>query len=86
MNFLLIGSNNFCIFRLGDNGPTIDVVDNYKYLGVYLDQYLTFGKATTVLSNAAGRALGGMINKYKNMGEMGYIERIRNCLNLWCVR
>ncbi len=60
------------IFQLGDNGPVIDITDNYKYLGVYLDQYLTFSKATTVLGSAAGRALGSMINKYKSMGEMGY--------------
>ncbi len=59
-------------FTLGEGGPNIDVVTNYTYLGVYLDQYLTFEKATTVLANAAGRALGSMINKYKGMGEMGY--------------
>ncbi len=59
-------------FKLGDDGPGIDIVDSYKYLGVYLDQYLTFKTPTTILGNAAGRALGSMINKYKNMGEMGY--------------
>ncbi len=60
------------VFKLGDNGPILDKVDSYEYLGIYLDQYLTFAKATTVLGNASGRALGSMINKYKSMGEMGY--------------
>ncbi len=60
------------IFTLGAGGPQIQITDSYKYLGVFLDQYLTFQKTTDVLSNAAGRALGGMINKYKSMGEMGY--------------
>ncbi len=59
-------------FSLGPNGPKIEISDSYKYLGVYLDQYLTFQNATEILSSAAGRALGGMINKYRNMREMGY--------------
>ena len=59
-------------FTLGNMGTKIELVDCYKYLGIWLDHYLTFSKATEVLSNAAGRALGGMINKYKNMNEMGY--------------
>ncbi len=59
-------------FTLGNNGKELKVVESYKYLGVIIDQYLTFSKATDVLSNAAGRALGGMINKYKSMKEMGY--------------
>ncbi len=59
-------------FTLGNSGTELQVVESYKYLGVILDQYLTFAKATQTLSNAAGRALGGMICKYKSMKEMGY--------------
>ncbi len=59
-------------FSLGENGPGINIVESYKYLGIFLDQYLTFNHATDILSNASGRALGGMINKYKSMREMGY--------------
>ncbi len=58
-------------FRLGD-GPELNIVENYKYLGTFLDEYLTFAKATEVLSTAANNALGGMINKFKNMREMNY--------------
>ncbi len=59
-------------FTLGNTGVDLKVVESYKYLGVVLDQYLTFNNATQILGNAAGRALGGMINKYKSMREMGY--------------
>ncbi len=50
----------------------LDVVENYKYLGTFLDEYLTFDKAVEVLSAAANRALGSMINKFKSMREMNY--------------
>ncbi len=73
-------------FSLGTNGPKLDIVTSYKYLGVYLDQYLTFSKATEVLGNAAGRALGSMINKYKSMKEMGYSTYTVHCLNHLYVR
>ncbi len=61
------------------SGSTVASFDRYDHTmpyyilaTTYLDQYLTFMKATTVLGNASGRALGGMINKYKGLGEMGY--------------
>ncbi len=60
------------IFKLGENGNILDTVDSYKYLGVCMDEYLTYKKATEVLSTAAGRALGSMITKYKHMKEMSY--------------
>ncbi len=58
-------------FKLG-NIAELDIVENYKYLGTFLDEYLTFGKATDVLGAAANRALGSMINKFKSMREMNY--------------
>ena len=58
-------------FKLGAI-TELDIVENYKYLGTFLDEYLTFGKATEVLSAAANRALGSMINKFKGMREMNY--------------
>ncbi len=59
-------------FRLHDNGPILKVVDSYKYLGVYLDEYLTFTQTTSVLASAGGRALGSMINRFKKMSDMGH--------------
>ncbi len=60
------------VFKLCNNGPTLDTVENYKYLGTFFDDYLTFNKATEVLTAAANRALGGMINKFKSLRDMSY--------------
>ncbi len=53
-------------------GTSLSVVDSYKYLGVVFDKYLTVNCAADTLGNAAGCALGAMINKCKAMKEMGY--------------
>ncbi len=60
------------LFKLGSMGPELEIVENYKYLGTFFDEYLTFDKAAEVLSAAANRALGGMINKFKSIREMSY--------------
>ncbi len=60
------------VFKLYESGPILEKVPNYKYLGVFLDEYLTFSKTTNILSTAGGRALGGMINKYKSLDNLGY--------------
>ena len=59
-------------FTLGNDGSELTTVESYKYLGTFLDEYLTFSKATEVLSTAANRALGGMINRFKNLKEKNY--------------
>ena len=60
------------VFKLHMNGPILEKVNCCKYLGVYLDKYLTFSKATDILATAEGRALGAMINKYKSLNDLGY--------------
>ncbi len=60
------------VFKLYTDGPILEKVNSYKYLGVYLDEYLTFKRATDILATAGGRALGAMINKYKSLNELGY--------------
>ncbi len=59
-------------FKLQENGPILHVVDSYKYLGVYLDEYLTFTRTTDILATAGGRALGSMINKFRSLSDMGH--------------
>ena len=66
-------------YRVSTNGTLTQILWNksihvpkYKYLGIYLDQHLSFDDCTTVLSDAAGRALGGVINKFKEMKDMGF--------------
>lgn len=50
----------------------IEVVEGYRYLGVFLDAHLTFNQNGENLASAVGRALGGIINKCKNMKNVGY--------------
>ncbi len=71
-------------FKLCDNGPELEIVDQYKYLGVFMDEFLTYKKATEILSAAAGRSLGGMINKYKYLKEMSYNTYTKLYENLVC--
>ncbi len=59
-------------FKLHETGPVLEVVDSYKYLGVYLDEYLTFSRTTNILATAAGRAVGSMINKFRTLSDMGH--------------
>ena len=60
------------IFKLHESGPTLQIVDSYKYLGVYLDEFLTFSHTTEILATAGGRALGSMINKFRSLSDMGH--------------
>ena len=54
-----------------DNMP-LDVVDKYKYLGIYFDEHLNFGDSADILAESSGRALGGIISKFKNMKNLTY--------------
>ena len=60
------------VFKLHTDGPILEKVTSYKYLGVYLDEFLTFTKTTDILATAGGRALGAMINRYKSLNDLGY--------------
>ena len=57
-------------FKLG--GATIRNVKEYKYLGVLLNEFMDFNSTAELLSGAAGRALGGLINKFKTFRNAGY--------------
>ncbi len=54
------------------NGVALEIVSEYKYLGVLLDEHLDYEKTAELLSSAAGRALGGVINKVKWNKDLGY--------------
>ncbi len=47
------------------NRQPLEVVNEYKYLGVIMDQYMDFHKTADLLAASAGRALGAVINKVK---------------------
>jgi hypothetical protein len=57
-------------FHLGS--AELKKVDKYKYLGVILDEFLNFDSNAEVLSAAASRALGAVINKFKCFKNAGY--------------
>ena len=54
------------------DGNNIERVSEYKYLGVYLDEFLKYDKCTCALAESAGRALGGVITKFRNLTDCGY--------------
>ena len=47
-------------------------VDKYKYLGIYLYEHITFENCSKVVSESAGRALGGIINTINNLRDVGF--------------
>lgn len=51
---------------------TIEVVKSYKYLGVILDDVLDFKECIEVLASRAGRALGQIIDKSKEIKDLGF--------------
>ncbi len=50
----------------------LDIVDQYKYLGVLLNEYLDFSHTASLLSASASRALGAIIGKTKKLREVGF--------------
>jgi hypothetical protein len=65
------------------NGTTLEIVQSYKYLGVLLDEYLTFENTMESLGTGGGRALGAIIAKFKalkNMGFNTYSKLFNNCV------
>ena len=58
------------IFKYGEN--MLSIVPNYEYLAIILDEHLNFNDCTQTLSDAAGRALGGIIAKFKTLKNVGY--------------
>ena len=57
-------------FKLGNH--TVEKCSEYKYLGVFFDEFLEFKKSYEVLTASGQRALGALIAKFKTMNEMGY--------------
>ncbi len=54
------------IFEFMFDNTVLNIVDRYKYLGTILNEHLDFSVTSSVLSGAAGRALGAVISKFKD--------------------
>ena len=57
-------------FKFGES--ILETVEMYKYLGVFLDEYVKFDKVASVLAESSGRALGGIISKFKNFKNTAF--------------
>ena len=57
-------------FCLGDQ--KLETVSEYKYLGVILDEHLTFTQCSKTLADAGGRALSAIISKFKQFKDFGF--------------
>ena len=54
-------------------GPTIlDIVSEYRYLGIFLNEFVDIGKMATVLAESGSRALGSIIHKFRFLNGLGY--------------
>ena len=58
------------IFKLGSEN--LEVVSQYKYLGLVLNEFLDFSITAALLAGSAGRALGAIYSKYRHTNGLGY--------------
>ena len=70
-------------FNFMFENKTVEYCDQYKYLGVTLNQNLNFEKTTEELTGGAGRALGGIITKMIKNG--GFPLKVYKILYESCV-
>ncbi len=57
-------------FHIGNT--RLDYCKEYKYLGVYFNEYLDYNSTSEHFVSSAERALGSIVAKYKKFPEMGY--------------
>ncbi len=62
-------------FQLGET--VLCTIEQYKYLGLVLNEFLDFNITAQVLSDVANRALGSIINKHKAINGLGYYTYTR---------
>ena len=58
------------VFKIGQN--TIEMVEQYKYLGVIFQEKSDFSFTADALAKGAGRALGGLISRIHSLKEFGF--------------
>ena len=54
------------------NNSNLEIVDKYKYLGVILNEYINYTLLSETLAGAAGRALSGVISKFKQIKNIRF--------------
>ena len=68
-------------FMFGDK--PVNFCNDYKYLGITINEFLNFEKTTDELSDSAGRALGAIITKMIKNG--GFPENVYKTVVEACV-
>ena len=59
-------------FNFQFDGVALNIVEKYKYLGTVFSEHLDYDVTSSMLAGAAGRALGGVISKFKALKNVGY--------------
>ena len=59
-------------FKFTYGNETLDTVSKYKYLGCFLSESLDFTVTAESLASAAGRALGGLITKFRHHNGLSF--------------
>ena len=54
------------------NNSNLEIVDKYKYLGVILNEYINYTLLSDTVAGAAGRALSGVISKFKQIKNIRF--------------
>ena len=57
-------------FVLGNE--QLKIVEDYKYLGFYFNEFMDLNKGINILSDAAGRSLGAVISTFKSLRDAGF--------------
>ena len=68
-------------FVLGNE--LLNVVNDYKYLRFYFDEFMYLNKGISILSDAAGRSPGAVISKFKSLRDAGvytYTKLFDSCV------
>ena len=52
-------------------GQILPYTDNYKYLGYYLNEFLSHNKNIDILNASAQRSFGRVVNVFKSLKNMG---------------
>ncbi len=50
----------------------VDICQQYQYLGIIINEHLSYEITATTLAESAGRALGGVISKFKSFKNVGF--------------
>ncbi len=62
-----------CNTNLVFNGSELEIIKQYKYVGVFLDGYLDFNVTVNVLAFGAGRAFGAVLT---NIGFKSFTNNL----------